>query len=491
MPGVFFTTNPSDFSQLPGLYIQEVNPPGFIQAVQVAKLGLFGQTLRGPVDTPVEITSPGRFTEVFGDRGRFNSTVEVNFNRQFLMNKQWASYIVVRTAAAAAAAASRTFNQTATPVFTVAASSVGAWGADLTVDIVAATSGVSTQFDLIVNYRGGSIRYQNLDINATNDNLATVVGNDIGRLVTLTKVAPGRPDNTAAAALNGTAGSDGSIADADYTATGRGINKIKNYPGVGIVACSDRQTAAVKSAMSVAAAASSDRLFLIWNGNHAETQANLVTDAALYRSDRIVYCSNSPFTFDFDVGLEVQTPPHAWLATVLCATDVDVDPLDVDNRRFLAGITRLTDESLERADFITRKNAGIMTLEKTDGIGWADGIVNFLTSGRTRITRRRSADFLILSQAQRLRFWVGKTGSLDNRIQMGSEIIAFLENLRSTEKRIVEDFSIDQKSQNTDGQRAQGIEIILEQVKLVNHMLSIVLKAQIGETVVVTEAEAA
>lgn len=489
MPAVYFTSNPSDFSQLPGLYVQELNPPGFIQGVSLSKLGVVGQTLRGPVDTPVEITSPARFTEVFGDRGRFGSTVEVNGVRNFLMNKQWGSYVVVRAAAAAAAVGSRTFNATATPILRVDASSPGAWSGDITIDIVAATDGVGVHFDLIVNYRGTSVRYQNLNVNgASDDNLASSVGNDLGRLVTLTKLGNGRPDSIASAALNGTPGTDGTIADSDYTATGRGLSKIKAYPGLGVIAVADRMTAAIKSACVTAAAASSDRLFLIWNGNHAETQANVITDAALYRSDRILYLQNSPYTFDSEVALEVQTAPHAWMATVLCMTDVDVDPLDQDNKRFLAAITRLTNESLERGDLIALKNAGICTLEKQDGVGWADGVVNFLTAGRTRVTRRRSADFLILSQAKRLVAWVGKTNSLDNRIQMGAEVVAFLTQLRDVEKRIVEDFSVDQASQNTEASRAQGIEIILEQVKLVGHILSLVLKAQIGETVTITES---
>lgn len=484
---VFFTSNPSDFTALPGLYVQEVNPPGFISGVGLATLGVFGQTLRGPVDTPVEIGSPARFTEVFGDRGRFGSTVEVNGVRRFLMNKQWSTYFVVRAAAAAAVAATRSFNQTATPVLRVDASSVGAWGNDLTVDIVAATSAISTQFDLIVTYRGGTTRFTNFDISGSNDNLVTVVGTDVGRLVTLTKLASGRPDNIAAAGLTGVAGSDGVIADTDYTATGRALDKIKAYPGVAIVAPADRMTAAVKAAVTTAAAASSDRVFLIWNGNHAETQANVDTDAATYRGERVIYAQNSPFTFDFDIAAEVQTEPHAWMAAILANTDVNVDPIDRDNQKFLASITRLTNDGLTRAELIAHKNAGVCSLTKDDGFTFSDGVVNFLTSGRTRITRRRSVDFLILSQVGRLKFFVGKENTLGQRISLGSEIIAFFTDLRDVQKRIVENFAVDQASQNTAASRAQGIEVVLEQVKLIGHILSLVLKVQAGETVTITE----
>lgn len=487
MPAPYFTTNPGDFLAHPGLYIQEIAPPGFIRGAGTNVLAIAGETLRGPVDTPTEITSFARFTEVFGHAARYGLTTSVNKVREFLMNKPFGKVIVTRAAAAAAATAEEDVLATATPIINIAASSAGAWGNDLTYAIKAASNAVSTSFNLEVYYRGQTTTYKNLSTNSTDNNLAEVIGTDAGNLVVVTKLANGRPDNIAANTLADTAGSDGTIADTDFTATDRAMDQIANYEGVSFCAVADRSNATIKAKVAVLAAAATDRIWIVWNGSHTETQANLVTDAALYRSDRIIYCYNSPYTYDFELGLEVRVPPHSWMASILVNVDVDVDPIDQDNRQYLAGISRLTRDSITRADFVTLKNAGLCTLEKRDGFRFAEGLVNLLTEGKTRITRRRSADFLLLSAASRLDTYVGKKNTLENRIQMGNELIAFSSTLKD-QQRIIEDFVVDQVSQNTEATRAQGMEVIVWQVKLIGHILSLVLKAQIGETVQIAEA---
>lgn len=487
MPAPLFTSNPAEYLRHPGLYITEVAPPGFISGVALGTVGVIGQTLRGPVNTPVEITSIARFTEVFGHRSRYGSDTEANFVRQFLINKRFGKVVVVRAAAAAAATAEMDFDATATPIINVAATSPGAWGNDLTVAIEAATSGVSTEFNLVVNYRGTTTTYRNLTVDGSNNNLASEIGTDLGNLVVVTKLANGRPDNAAAAALTDTAGSDGSIADADYTGTDDVIDQIKAYPGVAIVASADRMTAAVKGAFLTAAAAASDRIFLLWSGTHSDSIATAVTDAASYRDDRIVYCFNSPYIIDPETAEETRVPPVSFMASVLAMTDVDVDPIDQDNKQYLTGISRLTYESITRESFITLKEAGICAIEKLDGFNFAEGVLNYLVAGQTRITRRRSCDFLVLSAADRLKYFVGKKNTIELRIQMGGELTGFSQSLLD-QGRVVEDFSVDQISQNTAALRAQGQETIFWQVKLIGHALSLVLKAEIGETVTIQEA---
>ncbi len=257
----------------------------------------------------------------------------------------------------------------------------------------------------MVNYRGEQVTYENLNVSTGNDNLLDTIGADNANLVVVTKLADGRPDNATAAALTDTAGSDGTIADSDYTATDRGINQIKGYRGVGIVAVAERATAAVKSAMHVAAQASSDRVFLIWNGNLAETQANVITDAANYRSDRIIYCENATTTFDFDVSANVELPPHSWMASILSQTDADVNPGEEATKEFTAGIVSLRYENRSREDYIALREAGVASLERDEdgGFLFVSGVVNDLTPGKTQITRRRSADVLQLSAARRVR----------------------------------------------------------------------------------------
>lgn len=487
MPATLYTSNASEYLRHPGMYVTEVDPPGFVKGVALNALGVIGQTLRGPVNQVVEITSFARFTEVFGHRSRYGSSTEVNFVRQFLIAKQFGKVYVCRAAAAAAAAAERDFVATATPIINVAATSPGAWGADLTVEILAASDGVSTSFNLKVNYRGGSVTYKNLTVTGSTDNLAEVIGTDLGNLVVVTKLANGRPDNIGATALTDTAGSDGTIADADYTGTGDVIDQIKAYPGVAFVASADRMTAAVKGAFYTAAQASSDRIFLLWSGTHGDSIATAAADAASYRSDRILYCFNSPYIIDPETATEVRVPPHSFMASVLAMTDVDFDPIDSDAKQYLSGISRLTYESLTREDFITLSEAGISAIEKLDGFNFANSVVNSLTAGLELITRRRMADYLILSMAGRMRYFVGKLGTTVNRLQMGGELIAFNQGLKD-EGRIVQDFSVEQDSVNTEASRSQHQENVLVLVDLLPHMRSLVLQAQVGTTVVIQQA---
>jgi len=431
MPGPLFTTNPSEFTRLEGVYIFEQDPPGFISGVFLGVVAVAGETTRGPVDVPV-LTEPTEFESIFGPG---DSQV-----RRFLMNKPFGQIVVVRAAAAAAAAAEKDFET----FINVAASSPGAWGNDLTVAIEDATDGNANHFNLVVSYQGEVTTYEDLDVTAGNNNLASKLGNSISNLIVVTKLADGRPTNAAAAALDDTAGSDGTIADTDYTGAGRAIEQASAYRGAGIVAVAELANATINAKMLAEAAASSDRMFLIWNGSHTADVTAVVADVANYRSDRIVYAYNSPKTFDFQNGVEITTPPHAWLASVMSQTDVDINPGEESTKRFTAGMSGLSFEALSRNNYVSLREAGIAAFEKDVDGGFllVSAVTTDLTSGKTQITRRRSADFLQLSAASRLRYFIKKKNTQQNRAQMAAELIAFSDQLRN-QGRIVEDFEVD------------------------------------------------
>lgn len=517
MPAPLFTSNPADFNRLEGLYIYETTPPGFIRGVNLGVGAVMGQCVRGPVDTPVEITSESRFLEVFGGRDYGAGGTLIGHVWRDLLNKPFGKLVVCRAAASAGVAASFTEEDTdggaGTAIIRIDASSKGAWGNNVYFRIEAATDGDADHFNLVIRYLGVVTTYENLDTSATgNDNLLATIGDDYGNHVVVTKLADGRPLNTdsntapyltaldtgaiggymalgtTVAGYTAVVGTEGTIAATDYTATDRALDKIKAYSGVGFVWSAEDDstlTPTVNTAVVLAAAASSDRLFLIWTGDHTDSKADAVTYFnTLTDNDRTVNCLNSPYTLDTETATLVQTPPTAWMASILSQTDVDINPGEEATKQFTAGISSLTNESWTRDDYIDLRDAGIAALERDDGFVFVSSVVALLTEGLTEITRRRSADFLQLSAAARLKYYVKKKNLIEARRIMGGELVAFSKGLKN-QSRIIEEFEVDQESVNTVAQRAQGLEYILWRVKLIGHILYLVLKTEIGTGVTI------
>jgi hypothetical protein len=509
---VFFTTNPAEFTRLEGLYVSEKNPPGFIRGRDLSAVGISGTTVRGPT-TVTRITSTARFLEVFGGRDLGNG-VFLNEVWASLLNKPFGTIYVRRITATAAVAASLNAEEgidgTGTEVLKIEASSVGDWGNLVSVRVDDATDGDADHFNLSVYYLGVETIYENLNIKtAIDDNLLEVVGSDAANVVTLTKMADGRPANfstiteadwitkdnadesmnlgTTLTAYTSVAGDDDTVATGDETAAMEDLAVVEG-PAIVFQAGTAVDQNALNGEIVSQAALVSDRIFLTWSGTHGQdiaTETGDVTTDITTRSDRIVWCFNSPYTLDPETGAEIQRPPHEWMASILTQNDVDVHPGAATTAKQMAGVRRLSNEVLTRADLIALREAGVSTLEKLPGMFlFRSARTTSLVAGLQEITRRRSADFLQLSAADRLRFYVKRKNTLEVRAGMAGELTAFSQSLLD-QGRIVEAFQIDQESVNTDLQRAQGIEKILWRVRLIGHILHLVLETEIGTGVVI------
>jgi len=369
---------------------------------------------------------------------------------------------------------------------TVTANGPGAYGNLESVTVLAPTDGVYNHADVQISYLGKTYWYKNIDISTGQDNTLTVVGTDDGNPAILTKTASGVLSPMLSTPLAG--GTDGSIADADYTASNKGVNIAASAPGVGIVFVAERMTAAVKAVMYTLSATSSDRMWIIGPDNESVAAATAITEAASYRTDRFIYAFNAPYTIDPSTAAEVVTHPTSWMASILSQTDIDIHPGDKDNAQFLQGITRLFNESYVRNDYIAFRAAGICALEHLDGYGFVSGVTTSLVVGKEQITRRRMADFLQISVAQALGPFVKKKNTLTRRKAMNGMIVSFLQDLQGAE-RVVQAFKVDGESLNTDNARAQDIEHILMRVRLISHMLEIVLETEIGTSVTIVQAQ--
>lgn len=514
MPEPLVTTNPADYLKLEGVYISPKDPPPFVKEVSISTVGIFGTCLRGPTDKAIAIRSPREFKNIFGvDRHDAGGTAINSEVWKALLNKRFGELVVYRVAAAAAVVASYNAEDAAggagTEIVTIQAMSKGLYGNDIYWKVEAATDADANHWNLRIKYKGEEFLYENLDTSATgNDNTASVIGTGDDRLIDLVKLADGRPVNSAPstdgadadgyialgavnAGYTSVAGTDGTIAASDYTAVDGPLDTLASYRGVGVVMCANEDgtiTATVNASMLTAAAASSDRIFVIHEGaltGSPVTPANVITDVASFRSDRVVYCHNAPFTIDPVTALEVQTSPVSWMASILAMTDVDIHPGEEDTIALLAGISRL-DQTISRLNFQALKAAGICSLERNadGGYQFVSGVTTSLTAGLEEITRRRMADFLQLSAAKFAQPFVKRKGTKGNRDQLIGGLKGWLLGLQNQE-RIVREYSVDRDGVNDDLTEAQGLEYVEMKVKIINHMLHVVLLTEIGTGTVI------
>lgn len=476
---IYFTTNPSEYDDLEGVIISEQNPPGFVVGADRTTIGITDVCLKGPVDTAVTITSRREFEQIFGHRSRYTDSTLVNQVWLALVNKPFGPrVVVVRAAAAAAALGTRSYvDGGAVAIVRVDAKWVGAWAGDITTAIENASDGNVNAFNLVVAYRGQTFTYENLLLTAGNNNIADVVPTDMTVLVTVTKLADGRPVNAAAAAMAG--GSDGSIADSDFTGAGRAMDVLDAAPGVSLCMVANRATAAVKAQVKVLADAGVDRMWAMWNGTHSTSASATASDAASYRSDRIVYCWNSPTITDPETGQNVEVPPHHFMASIFSQSDVDWHVASKRTLRQTSSVKSLR-FAPSRGDLITLKEAGVCAFEQLkSGFRFRSGVTTSLTAGRTEIARRRQADFLQLSVSERLEDFVAETDTTMNANAMIGEIDAFCSSYRDAE-RIVAEYSI-----IGEATTAAGVKVLKWRVQLIKHMLHIVLETEIGTGVTI------
>lgn len=500
MSDLFFSSNPAEQTRLEGVYVDEQDPPGLIEGVSINRVLLIGRCVRGP-ERIIDIDGSGRFVDVFGGRDIIEDGVLHGEVWKALANKSFSGISVRRVAPAAATAATVTLDDTAgaggTNIITVTASSKGTWGNGVTVDIEAASSGISTQFNLRANWRGKSKLYENFDVNGSNNNIDAVLGTDEADYIVVTKLAGGRPHNQSATALSG--GTDGTMAATDYQTP---LAEAAAYPGVSVVTIAESAEDTVGTSAQatvngyivtqagVVAAGTNDRIFLTWSGKPANTYSQDITalNAEITtRSDRILYLRNAFKIFDPVTGALIESGPHIAAACILAKIDVDIHLGDVDNEVYLSAIRSVRDASITQAALDALRAAGISTLEKrTSGsFGFHSAVTTSLTPGKKELARRRATDYLQISVSQRLVNFVRKRNTVANRTAMLIEINSFCEELKGSQ-RIIESYDVD-NSMNTPTGRAAGLERIVWSVRLIGHMNFIVLTTNIGTGVTIAE----
>ena len=146
---------------------------------------------------------------------------------------------------------------------------------------------------------------------------------------------------------------------------------------------------------------------------------------------------------------------------------------------------------LTRADYEVMKSFGIcgIRIDRSSGPVFQSGITTSLTSGRTRISRRRMADFIQDSLARQYNLYVKQLLSENVKTALITQTDGFLAGLlakATPNLQRIAGYTVDPTGGNTPELEAEGIYVLGVAVRLLSEADNIVLNANIGQDVVVT-----
>lgn len=482
--GIYRSTNPLEWDDVDGIIVNESAPAPNVAGVAANIVILVAQAERGPTAL-TDVSSIGELHELYG---------KSNFGlNKALKNKKMGFLRVIRAVADDAAEASKTFTDGGgTPVDIIeftAKQGVGAYGNNIQVKIEAGST--TGKKYTIKDTTSGSVMLQETYDNVT---IATVVSAAVfanSNLVTATVLSTAsEPANAAFTAL--ATGSDGTIADADYQTA----LELASVEKAGNVLILDEYNSTRNGYLKAHVAANPDKM-VICCGPEAQTVAEAITDVANVRDTegRIIYAF--PWIETKIDGVLVYTAPASWYASILSQTSPHIDPAFKKNTQFLAGVVGLK-LAITRAQYISMKDAGISAFEYDSDIGFAikSGIVTQIAdSSKVTVLRRRMADFLTNSAALYLKNYQNAVNSKQNRTFIKGGMLGFITGLENDgilpkDSDVKEGYAklVDVESANTDVTIAQGYMKIVWKQRIFSSMRYLVLSAEIGESVVVTEA---
>ncbi len=483
--GLFRTNDPTQCDDIDGIIIDEQTPPPSISGV-AANVGiLVGQFERGPLELSLPMGSIGEFHEIYG-KSSFSG------NKQ-LKNKKFGQLKIIRAVAAAAAKATLTVDDGGTPtpvdILKFDAKYVGAYGNSIKVTIEAGSS-VGRKYTIQDTSANAVLPVEIYDNVEVADIVAATFA--ASKLVDVTVLAvTAEPANMVATAL--ASGSDGTIADTDYedAIEKAGVEKAGN------VLFLDSYNATRNGYLKTHCATYQDKMAIVC-GAVGDDKAAAISAVAGYRDTdgRIIYAW--PYVQTSIDGALEWTPPAAWVASIFTQVSPHVALSYTANSKYLGGITDLKYKE-SRNGYIALDAAGVCALEYDADIGFL--VKNAVTtqivnSSKKTILRRRMADYLQDSIAYFLKNYQNDVNSKEKRTEVKGAILDF-------DTRLVRDgilpgaedvkggapLLVDTESLNTDSVVAQGMFKILYKRRIFSSMRYIVLTAEIGESVVVTEGE--
>ena len=475
--GIFRTNNPMEYTQVDGIVIDEKAPAPSIQGVGTGVAILVGQFNQGPTN---ELTEPGsqeRIVEMFGnDSPGYNA----------LVNKRFSRLKIIRVNQADAVKATMNFDDGTDDIISFTAKEAGTAGNNIMITIAENAANRDYTVQDTTDTTTPAETYTDVSIDQVGNTFAASQLVDVAVISTTAE-----PTAAAATALAG--GTNVVVEDGDYSAA----IAVAEAENSGNVLFLDSYTAVRNTTLATHAGATQDKM-VICAGPVDETVAQAVeTVTGLKDNDgRIIYAYNWLETLINSVRTFVS--PASFMASIISNTSAHIDPAYAANGQFLYGVSAVRNQ-LSRSDFIQLVEGGIAAFEFDTDTGFKvkSGVVTQTAdSSKVTILRRRMADFLANSVGRFLKIYQNAPNSADNRLAVKGAIMDFVEEQeqlgilpRDSEVQGGLAKIIDIDTPNTDESIADGRFLINYRQRLFSSMRYIVLVAEIGQSVVVTEGE--
>lgn len=463
------TTNPSEWTALDGTYIDEMRPPGRITTRGSAVVAIVGQFQMGP-NEPTTISGSGHLLSLFGS-GSYTGF-------KALMNKRFSNLIVTRIKPAGSKAALGDLMDSA-PAASITCEAIyeGIYGNVMQAKAEPSVVGGATKFKLTAIWGDRTQVWDNLDLTSFPIT---------GEFMKFKKAtgATAIPDTDPIQTITLTQGSDGTVADADYTAA---LILLESVESVTVV-FTDRPGSVPNLALISHCNKMGNRIPILHEAT-TTTKTAAITAVGGYRGakDRGILAWPWLYQYNYETSTVELSNPAAWVASVISMIPEEWDPAVVDAAEYLNGVLGLEFTNLVRQDYIDLKNAGIMAFEKDDDYGYKikSGITVSTDETLSMVFRRRMCDLLTTDIGRGLKPYQNKIMTEDNMADCIGAVTNYLED-KKTKKRIL-DYQVDGESMNTPASMANGEFHILAQVRIHPSMRHIVLHAEVGESVVINE----
>lgn len=235
------------------------------------------------------------------------------------------------------------------------------------------------------------------------------------------------------------------------------------------------------------------------------SQSQAIAQVALNRLDRVSYtwpglrvripeiaergtAGGLGFTSDGIITVRADGP----LASVNCQIPPEDNPGQQTNLIDLFFEVEQTPTPLNETSYVALRAAGICAprIDRVSGTIFQSGITTSLDQALKTQARRKMADFIQDSIADRLIPFGKKPSTQENRDAIRAIVDQFLSELLSASNpalQRIEAYSVDEVSGNTPDTLARGIFVIILKVRTLSSLDFIVLQTEIGEAVTITQ----